>query len=409
MINAILAVTGSDYTKYVGGTNKLILSHQQNLIEHGFTYVCIFPYRIFDRNKERINNNWCVRVNGKLSAVVHINEISDCLASKNICINELHIHQLLNISFNSADKLLSTFDTRVKKVFLHDYQFICKNYLMLRNDEVFCGTEPPNEGKCAKCKYCNATKALYNHTQSLFHKYRDSIEMVAPSKFVEDFYRRCFPDLKVITVPHQVSVGQYHRPLNKNSNIKVAFIGYANKTKGWEEFEKAIKDSDDDRIVYMHYGKGGESNKSITHVIVDTARDPDDMVDSLRRDQIDICVLWSIVPETYSYTYNECTMAGAYILTNIRSGNIAESVKQNKTGSVLNDTDELRALITNYEELNNCRNQCSYIAPLSFVDNDWIFRNVDKNKGVKSLDHKKYYDHIALKVLYLLKWMVKGK
>lgn len=409
MIKAVLAITGSDYTKYVGGTNRLILSHQRIFIENGLAYVCIFPYRIFDRNKDRNSDYWCIRVNGELRAVIHIYDIADYFVNKKICIEEIHVHQLLNISINSADKLLSSFNTERIRIFLHDYQYICKNYLMLRNDSVFCGPEAPNTEKCNKCKYCSATNILYKKMQVLFHKYKGTIEMIAPSKYVEDFYTKCFPELKIITVPHQVPVGQYHKPLKDNDIFKVAFVGYANKTKGWEYFEKATRNYDDDKIQYFHFGKGGDDNASITHVIVDTSRNPDDMVNSLRRNMIDFCVLWSIVPESYSYAYNECLMAGACIITSQLSGNIAQSVILNGSGVVLNNADELRDLVTNYEKLKDIRSQLNFKAPMAFKDNDWICKNIGHSIGVKSQVRKRIYDHVAMKVIYLLKWVVKGK
>ncbi len=409
MIKSVLAITGSDYAKYVGGTNKLIIAHQHLFAENDYRYVCIYPFRILDRHKENELKYWCVRVNGELDAVVSAKDIGDYLTANGYVVEEIHIHQILNISLRHIDFLLSFFKTERIRVFLHDYQFICKNYLMLKNDESFCGTEPPGPEKCRECRYGSQTLKHIEQIRQLFCRYQDRIEMIAPSKYVEGLYKKSFDSLRVITVPHQVPVGHYDRPVSRDEAIRVAFIGYANKTKGWEEFEEAIRDFSDEGIRYLHYGKGGESNHQVSHVTVDTSDDPNAMVDSLREGQVDFSVLWSIVPETYSYAYNECLMAGTYILANANSGNIAQSVLQDRSGSVLSGIDELREWITDRDKLREMKRTFRMNAPMSFVDNDWIIKNTGHAVENGSRARNKRYDRFILKQVYSIKWILKGK
>ena len=69
------------------------------------------------------------------------------------------------------------------------------------------------------------------------------------------------------------------------------------------------------------------------------------MENALVSNSIDISFLWSIWPETYSYTYYESFPAGTFVITNKMSGNMADLVKRNQNGIVLEDFDALVDLL----------------------------------------------------------------
>jgi hypothetical protein len=68
---------------------------------------------------------------------------------------------------------------------------------------------------------------------------------------------------------------------------------------------------------------------------------PDAMVKALRKHQIDIAFLWSIWPETYSFTLHEAFASGCFVVTNSLSGNIAEQIKGGSRGIVFRDEAEM--------------------------------------------------------------------
>ena len=74
---------------------------------------------------------------------------------------------------------------------------------------------------------------------------------------------------------------------------------------------------------------------------------PDAMVKALRECQIDIAFLWSIWPETYSFTLYEAFAANCFVVTNSMSGNIAEQIRNNSRGIVFNDEAEMRLFFNN--------------------------------------------------------------
>ena len=275
---------------------------------------------------------------------------------------------------------------------------------------MFCGINPPSSEKCDDCVYFTKTKELKEKISQLWKRFEDRIELIAPSEFVRQLYSQNFKEYHIVTVPHQVRSGIYKRPAKKQKIITVAFVGYANKTKGWDDFERVVEKYAGEDIVYCHYGKGGEDNKKIKHVTIDTTKSPNAMVDALRKDNVDITVLWSILPETYSYAYNECLMTGSVIIANESSGNIAQSVIRDHTGLVLRNSQDLLHVITDKDKLEMLIHDYAYISPEVFSDNEWIINNLGHAIRTESSTYKTKSgkEHIILKFLYSLKWKVKG-
>jgi len=69
------------------------------------------------------------------------------------------------------------------------------------------------------------------------------------------------------------------------------------------------------------------------------------MAETLRDHNIDVAFLWSICPETFSFTLYESLSAGCTILTNQNSGNIQAYVREHpETGIVLDGKNSLMEL-----------------------------------------------------------------
>jgi hypothetical protein len=89
------------------------------------------------------------------------------------------------------------------------------------------------------------------------------------------------------------------------------------------------------------------------------------MVEALVHNKIDVAFLWSLCPETFSFTLYESIAAGCFVLTNRDSGNIGAYVKENPDqGFVLRDEgglfslfsgDSLEVAVTNYQRSGKAR------------------------------------------------------
>jgi hypothetical protein len=99
---------------------------------------------------------------------------------------------------------------------------------------------------------------------------------------------------------------------------------------------------------FYHFGNGSYHAPDIEIREVSVAQnEPLAVVDALRREAIDLAVLWSLVEESFSYTAHEALSAGAAIITTQNSGNIARIVGTSGEGVVLSDEEELFAAFEN--------------------------------------------------------------
>jgi hypothetical protein len=96
-----------------------------------------------------------------------------------------------------------------------------------------------------------------------------------------------------------------------------------------------------------HLGAAGKKLPNVTYVSVSFQDEgPDAMVDALIRHGIDVVVLWSIWPETYSFTFFEALAAGCFVVTNRHSGNIQAQVRHWHCGRVFDNESDLVSFLS---------------------------------------------------------------
>jgi glycosyltransferase involved in cell wall biosynthesis len=128
---------------------------------------------------------------------------------------------------------------------------------------------------------------------------------------------------------------------------RIAFLGTPAIHKGWGVFlELAQRGSDPAACRFYHFGDGRYRAPNVVTRVVNVVEDgPLAMVEALRRDSIDLALVWSLWEESFSYTAHEALAAGVAILTNTGSGNIARVVATPDDGLVFGDESELYAAI----------------------------------------------------------------
>nr|HPL82041.1 hypothetical protein [Anaerolineaceae bacterium] len=116
-------------------------------------------------------------------------------------------------------------------------------------------------------------------------------------------------------------------------------VGFPVFHKGWHTWLKLTETfKQDTRYEFYLFSNEKKASSNFRNISVTvTADNPNAMINALRKHEIDIAVLWSICPETYSYTLREALEAGAFVITNPLSGNIRKQVEENNFGIVLED------------------------------------------------------------------------
>ena len=157
--------------------------------------------------------------------------------------------------------------------------------------------------------------------------------------------------------------------------IKIAFVGYQSPLKGWYIWRKAVEKCHENHLneKFFQFGRVNEHIDYVDEVKVDFRTYEESMPAKLRANGIHVAVLWSIWPETYSYTYYEASSANTFILTNSISGNMADQVRKNGNGIVADSTDDLVDILMDEKKMRAAINDyrsSMHSCPDSLEEND---------------------------------------
>ncbi len=346
--DTVFTLSSNNYTRYLGGTEKFIIEQVQYINNIGIDTYHIYPFRIDIINSENLILGIIVKGDEKFYIALH--NLLNILEKRKAFIKEIIIHNLIGFNKQIISSIIDA-SKRIKTIYyVHDYSCICESYNLMYNDKKFCNA-PYNEFEICKtcCHYLEMKKRVEFH-KNLFKQ--KNVQVITPSNYTQDIITTVFNNINVITIPHQ----EYSICNNKkqiNHVVKIGYIGYKSYVKGWDIF-KSIVSKYSDRYEFYCFGLSDEKLENVTYVDVSFQTEGQEaMVNKMNDYKIDIALLWSIWPETYSYTYYESYKAGALVITNAISGNIAAQVAQNKNGVIFNTDNEL------YEFLNDTQKvQC---------------------------------------------------
>jgi len=348
----VISFSHSNYLISLGGTEKVLHEEQAEFEKRGISYVQVHACLSRDEGWWKESPDQLVGVNVdsmsvgnytliQLTSVFHL--LQETHAAHPIA---LHIHHLMNLSVTGLKHLLDTLQIQKTRVFLHDYYTICPQFNLLRNDRFYCHVD---------CKDC-ASKQFRTEHFSVMKRFFEDIEaeFVAPSQIAADIWQKSFPEHaeKIRLVPHQICLNRNAGSLHSNiesSNFrpKIAYLGYEQVNKGKETWSAMVLNENlKGKYNFFHLGAVGLKLPGVTFVPVSfLEKGPNAMVNALRKNQIDIAFLWSIWPETYSFTLYEAFAANCFVITNKISGNIMIQVRNTERGVVCADKSELFRLL----------------------------------------------------------------
>lgn len=353
----ILSVSYGNHVRDLGGTNKVILEHQDMLKSAGMSHVHIFPQFI----RVPVLNYYCLRrwgvvIDGlTLDQYYTTQEVVHMLGSiiaKNIKLTEIHLHHLKSIKVRDLKVLLDLFRVPIK-FYIHDYYTICYQHNLLNDKNNYCGKGAVSAEKCNTCKYFFKSKKHSETIRNFLERYKKRVRFIIPSTVARDIWASAYGDYvdQIDVVYHQKLLGKYKcncEIVSSENPVRVAYVGSQQIIKGWLQWLKATTKAYElgCHEVFYHFGNTSDMRPYLKKVPVYFNRgNLNEMIDCLRENSIDVAVLWSVWPETYSYTYFECAAANTFIITNKNSGNIAAMVKERNNGIVLDDYAELETIL----------------------------------------------------------------
>ena len=355
----IITISYGNYIGSMGGTDKYISELQSQLKTFGISVVHIYPL------KKKVSNRV---ISSSLMGIV-IDRVFEGYYTMSSIINFIDewesSHTLLNIFINhlkdcSIKRICYLLDHVIAPIsfFIHDYYSICPTGGLIKNNEQFCGASFPNEGKCKNCKhFSKLTMRLVVRYKLFFDKYQERITFIAPSTSCGNIWGTAYVSFgnRVCVIPHQVLVDKYINNMELITNIeqlKIAFIGMPRALKGWNDWLNVSKKVGKNMQVRLfHFGGENQNIDNVTHIDVNFNLEKKSMVYQLRKEKIHCAVLWSKVPETYSYTYYEVFASNCFVITNMNSGNIADQVNKYKNGYVCTENEALEDIILDVDRL----------------------------------------------------------
>lgn len=254
-------------------------------------------------------------------------------------IDLVHVNITLSHSF---DIFQAARELNIPVVYtVHDYFYICPTFHLVDKNGKFCHL----------CKYGQEDEecirdhpyisndsfnkdALYRW-RSEFIKVKSIIcQYVFPSNSCRELFSSFYdirPELCRV-IQHGISlrheVGEI-RTLNKE--LRVGILGTMLKHKGELLYKHILENSDSERFKFYHFGDGTLVNDKLINI---GSYNRSSIYELLRGNNIDVVLLLSTWPETFSYTLSETFIAGIPpIVTNL--GALAERVEKNGTGWIV--------------------------------------------------------------------------
>ncbi|MDD3415380.1 MAG: hypothetical protein PHY47_15455 [Lachnospiraceae bacterium] len=343
----VLSISYGNYQKFVGGTDKVIIAQKNALKKEGVSYVYLYP------RVSRFYHFWEIIIDDEFLGIIDTNSFLQLIIKfieEDQCILQgMYIHHLLKANLNDIRLIFNKIQMSII-LYIHDYYMICENYFLLKNGKQYCGAGKVCSEKCKVNGTCSSFQKAIPRSKEIeqFLKYyKERITCIAPSAFAGNLFQSTYSFLsnQIQIVPHLILHGEFQKEESDIQNdrpVRIAYLGQQISMKGWEVYKQFVERTQDSQEYEYHYfGTGKEAMSGVHyHEVSFQKKGSNAMVDALRKHQIDAVFLYSIWPETYSFTYYESMAANCYVITNKNSGNIADQVLKNRNGTVYeNDTE----------------------------------------------------------------------
>ncbi|MFC3068722.1 hypothetical protein [Phenylobacterium soli] len=346
-----LTFSHDDYTANLGGVQLCLQREAARIGDLGRDHLHIYPlapWPVIRAPGEAgaLGVLWNGRAVGTYSAAA----IAEALAGVKGA--SFAIHSMLGHSAEETLAILSAAGLKRGFFWLHDFASLCAGFHLLRDDVEDCAAPPPDSAACGICVYGPwRARHLAEHGK-LFEALE--LTVVSPSQPTLDLWKAAAPHKAAaeVVLPHARLIRRGPAPAGEGP-FRLAFAGMPAAHKGWPVFrELAIRFAGDPRYEFVHLGgrQIGGLPIDFRHVSVSAER-PNAMQEAIAAVRADAVLVWPLCRETFSFTAYEAVAAGAAILTNPDSGNVAAFAAEGRHGRVLEGEAALTALFESGEAL----------------------------------------------------------
>jgi GT2 family glycosyltransferase len=360
--------------KYLGGTSLHVLDIIRNLKNKYNFYVlahkngnyCLSNYWINGEETIEIVSNIPQFYTNRLFNSDYSRFFKNLIESFNIDI--IHIHHMIGHFFDIID-IAKIYKVKLF-ISLHDYYSVCPRINKINNN-VYCGF--PNKDECNICLSLY-NESIYNDNYSdretknivtwenawnLLFFYADKI--IVPSESAKNEILNKYKHLSIDVIEHGTGIDHRKDEINidNDKEFHIAFLGNINVTKGKEIIEKLIvyahKFNDN---IYFHLFGDIVSNiieikyKRFNH---HGGYYREELSELFRENRIKLICIFSIWPETYSYTLTESIANNIPVLA-IDIGAVGQRVKENNLGWLIKYGANISEIYQNINNIYNDKN-----------------------------------------------------
>ena len=339
----VISISHSDYLGALGGTELCILQEREFLSARGIDYIQLSPgrvHRLAKNQVERYGSSMHVNVGGESVGFFDHSVFLECiwkLKSKGHKLISVQLHHTLGWDLDRVEETIRVAAPPRLSIFIHDYYTVCVGFNLLRNDRIYCRAPSADSHACLICKHGNRRSEYLARVINFFNAMEllTSVKYVSPSAIAAQIWAESHPQRRPLIeiIPHKVlerTEARVERSIPKRK-LRAAFLGYSSPVKGYLEWIEATNDPEvREAYELFHLGACGIPQKHVEVVDVSFLKGgPDAMTKALKQHEIDIAVLCSIWPETFSFTCFEAIAANSLVITISESGNIASTIRNN--------------------------------------------------------------------------------
>ena len=350
----VMSVSHDCYIHNTGGTQLFIADEENKFVGNRLVYCHISPaIARLTLSPPGEPSRMQVVLDGAFVGIASYNVLVDVLQhlpEEKSGFSFFIIHSLLGHDVDSLAAVARALRAEENFFWLHDFSSVCEGFNLLRNDVAFCGGPPASSMGCRVCIYGSERQEYLTRVRSLFE--RVGFHVVAPSRSALDLW------LKVSDLPYIDARVHEHCRLNdvatEASDVsridnagpaRVAFIGQPGFHKGYPFFrEIVVQARDSTEYKFYHFGNADCLIPifGVTLVATSVTRsNPRAMANALRQHNIDLVLVLSPWPETFSYVTFEAFAAGADVIALSDGGNVPMVIRNLQRGIVIRDENAL--------------------------------------------------------------------
>lgn len=249
---------------------------------------------------------------------------------KDFDIRVVHIHHMKGHYFDIKDiirenKLYSIFTA-------HDYYAVCPLINKMYKLEKYCGNPTPEMcGECLHSVLGYQNNMIFNWRHNWLSLLGLVNKIITPSEAAKQELLMTFPKLKVYVVEHGVDLERIESKLDiDDSGIRnIAFVGVIAKHKGSEILRYLVETAKMKNVKIHLFGITDKKLRirNSKYFVDHGPYKREDLPNLLTKNKIHLVCLFSMWPETYTYTLTESISSGVPVL-GVSLGAVGERVKK---------------------------------------------------------------------------------